>query len=60
MFNITIDVLDDGQITVVNGGELTSKTMTLLKEVFDLKEKHEVRPEPLSETEERFYEEKAG
>lgn len=44
MFNITIDVLEDGQINVTNGGTLTSETFSILSDVFKLKEKHEKEP----------------
>lgn len=44
MFNITIDVLENGQINVSNGGTLTAKTFAILGEVFKLKEQHEVQP----------------
>lgn len=45
MFNITIDVLEDGHINVSNGGTLTAETFAILGEVFKLKEKHEKKPD---------------
>lgn len=44
MFNINIDVLENGEINVTNGGALTSETFEILKEVFDLKKRHEIEP----------------
>lgn len=49
VFNITIDVLENGQINVVNGGTLDSDTFAILSDVFELKKKHEKQPETKGE-----------
>jgi len=49
MFNITIDVLEDGQINVTNGGTLTSETFAILGDVFKLKEKYGKEPPKASD-----------
>lgn len=49
VFNITIDVLENGQINVTNGGTLTSETFAILGDVFKLKEKYGKEPPKASD-----------
>ncbi len=50
MYSINIDILEDGRINVESAGNVNSKTFMLLKEVFEIKERHEVVPKKSEES----------
>lgn len=41
MYSVNIEVLKSGQINVAAAGDLNEKTFALMKEIFDLKQRHE-------------------